>query len=65
MMIHLEDTFVADRTVVCSGWLWLDTFFADTHSLWNKAALRRITRRHDHTHVIVKADINQQPVSNQ
>lgn len=65
MVIHLEDAFVTDRTVVRSGWLWLDAFFADTHSLRNKAALWRITRRHGYTHVIMEADINQQPVSNQ
>lgn len=64
MMIHLENAFVADRTVMCSGWLWLDTLFADTHSFRNKATLWWITCWYSHTHVIVKADINQQPVSN-
>lgn len=65
MMIHLEDTFVADRTMMCSGWLWFNTFLADAHSLWDKASLRWISRRHSHAHIIMKTDINQQPVSDQ
>jgi len=30
MMIHLKNTLVADRTMMCSRWLWLDAFLADS-----------------------------------
>jgi len=63
MMIHLENTFVADRTVMCSGWLWLDAFLADAHSLRDKASLGWITCWYSYAHIIMKADVNQQPVS--
>jgi len=58
-MIHFEDTLVANRTMMCSGWLWFDAFLTDAYSLWYKASLRWISCWHSHTHIIMKADINQ------
>lgn len=59
MMIHFKDALVADGTMMRPRWLWLDTFLAYAHSLWDQATLRRITRWHSHTHIVMEADINQ------
>jgi len=59
MMIHFEDAFVADGTMMCPWWFWFDTFFAYAHSFWNQATLRWITRWHGYTHIIMEADISQ------
>jgi len=58
MMIHLKNTLVADRTMMCSRWLWLDAFLADAHSLRDKTSLWWITCWHSHAHIIMKTDVN-------
>jgi len=41
-MIHLQNTFVANRTVVCSWWLWGYAFFTYADSFRNESTLKKM-----------------------
>jgi hypothetical protein len=42
VMIHLQNTFVANRTVVRSWWLWGYAFFTNADSFRNESTLKKI-----------------------
>lgn len=63
MMIHLQNTPVADGTVVNPGCLWCNTLLAHGDSGRYQAALRRHTWGCDDGLVVVKGDVEQQPVA--
>ena len=64
MMIHFQNAFVANGTVMSSWRFWSYTFFTNTNCLWNQSAFRGKTRRHCATHIVMKNHVHQQPVPN-